>query len=130
MTNLIVAASLLFVAQAATTTSPEGLALAERFASAVKGETDFEDADFIKPLSAGDKIALRSFGNCRVRHVGYVAIPDKTQSNTVSANPNQLGLDFKCAGVPARTPVAISLHLEAGKIATIETHNAELMRRD
>jgi len=130
MISLALAASLLVVSQAAATISPESLALAERFAAAVEGKSEFQDADFVTPLTESDKAALRSFAKCRVRDVGFVAIPDPTESNTSSPDPARLGVRFRCKGVSPRTPVAISLHLDAGKIGTLETHNAELMRRD
>ena len=128
--NLTLAASLLVVSQAAATVSPESLALAERFAAAVAGKTEFQDADFVTPLAESDKAALRPFAECKVWDVGNVAIPDPTESDTASPDPNRLGVRFRCKGVSARTPVAILLHLEAGKIGTVETRNAELMRRD
>ena len=130
MINLTLAASMLVVSQAAATVSPESLALAERFAAAVAGKTEFRDTDFVAPLTESDKAALRPFAKCSVRDVGYVAIPDPTESDTVSPDPNRLGVRFRCKGVSARTPVAILLHLDAGRIGTIETRNAELMRRD
>ena len=128
--NLALAASLLLLSQAATTVSPEGLALAERFAAAVKGEADFQDTDFVSPLTEGDKAALRSMAKCKVRDIGYVAIPDPVESNTASPDPNRLGVRFRCKGVSPLTPVAISLHLDGGKIGTVQTHNTELMGRD
>jgi hypothetical protein len=40
---------------------------------------------------------------------------------------NDISVRFGCKGVPWDMPVGISLHLEGGKIARIETHNADLM---
>ena len=128
MTSLMFAAGLLLGSQA--TTLPESLAMAERFAAAINGKMDFRDEDFVTPLTESDKGALKSFAKCKVLDVGFVAIPDPTESDSVSPDPNQLGVRFRCKGVPSRTPVAISLHLDAGKIETVQTHNADRMRRD
>ena len=43
---------------------------------------------------------------------------------------NDISISLGCKGAPWDMPVGISLHLESGKIARIETHNADLMKQD
>ena len=54
--------------------------------------------------------------------------PQDAVIDIVEQDPDELGVALDCAGVPAETPVAISLHLQNGRIARVETHNADLMK--
>ena len=130
MINLTFAASILVLFQAQAATSLEGIKKAERFAAAIEGKAEFQDADFTKALSAQDKAALRSFGKCKVQQVGYATKAHPLLKNTVEQDLDRLGVALDCAGVAPETPVAISLHLQDGRIQRVETHNADLMRRD
>ena len=130
MIHLTFAASILALFQAQAATSVEGIAKAERFAAAIEGKADFQNADFAKPLSEQEKTALRAFGKCEVEQIGYATTAHPIQKNVVEQDLNRLGVELDCAGVSAETPVAISLHLQDGRIARVETHNADLMRRD
>ena len=128
MTHQTLAASFLVVWQAQAATSIEGIKKAERFAAAIEGKADFHDADFTKALSSQEKSALKGFGKCKVEQIGYATLAHPIQKNVVEQDPDQLGVALDCAGVPAETPVAISLHLQDGRIARVETHNADLMK--
>ena len=127
---IILAAALFVSGQAHSGDAGEGIAVAKRLVSAIKGKADFRDSDFVKTLGESDKAALRQFAPCKVSRINYQLSPHPTQSNALVRDPNSVGVGFECKGVPFRTPVAISLELESGRIAKIETHNADLMRRD
>jgi hypothetical protein len=108
----------------------EGHAIAGRLVAAIKGEADFQDQDFAKPLNGGDKAALRSFAACEIRRITNAGIPQPRGSRAFVPNPNDVVVTFNCEGVSERTPVGVTLHLENGKVAKIETHNADLMKAD
>jgi hypothetical protein len=130
MTFLTITASVLVAMQAQAAASLDGIKKAERFAAAIEGKADFQDADFTKALSAQEKSALRKIGKCKVQQVGYATQPHPLLKNTVEQDFNRLGLNLDCAGVSTTSPVAISLHLQDGRIARVETHTADVMRRD
>jgi hypothetical protein len=122
----------LFLGLAASTATPtggDGIAMAKRVVAAIKGEAQFQDSDFVRPLAVADKAALQPFAACKVTNIAYALVPDPKERDTYSEDPNFVGVGLDCKGVPAETPVGISLHLKDGKIATIETHNADLMRK-
>ena len=106
----------------------EGRAIAGRLVAAIKGKADFDDQDFAKPLNDGDKAALRSFGDCEIRRITNAGLPQVRGSRAFVPNPNDLVVTFNCEGVSESTPVGVSLYLENGKVAKIETHNADLMK--
>ena len=130
MTLLTITASVLVLMQAQAAASIEGIKRAERFAAAIEGKADFRDSDFTKPLSAREKSALREIGKCKVEQVGYATTPHPLLKNTVEQDINRLGVSLNCAGVSTVSPVAISLHLQNGRIARVETHTADPMRHD
>ena len=130
MTLLAITASALILMQAQVAASIEGIKKAERFAAAIEGKADFRDSDFTKPLTLQEKSALREIGKCKVEQVGYATTPHPLLKNTVEQDPNRLGVSLDCAGVSTVSPVAISLHLQNGRIARVETHTADPMRRD
>ena len=124
---------MLMILLGAATASPvadgnDGLAMAQRLTAAIRGEAAFRDSDFATPLEAGDKAALRRFGSCKVAEISYTLLPDPTERDTYVQNPNDVLVRLGCKGVPTTTPVGLSVHLKDGKIGTIETHNADLMR--
>lgn len=106
----------------------DGISMAKRVAAAIKGEAEFQDSDFARPLQASDKATLRQFASCKVGNIAYALIRDPKEPDTYSEDPDFIGIALDCKGVSPETPVAVSLHLKDGKIATIETHNADLMR--
>ena len=83
MTHLTLAASFLVVWQAQAATSLEGVKKAERFAAAIEGKADFQDADFTKALSIQEKTALKGFGKCKVAQIGYATVAHPIQKNVV-----------------------------------------------
>ena len=107
----------------------EGHAVAGRLVAAIRG-ADFQDQDFARPLKDADKGALRSFAACGLRRITNAGIPQPRGSRAFVPNPNDVVVTFDCKGVSDSTPVGITLHLQNGKVAKIETHNADLMRVD
>ena len=125
--------AILIGAAAPAPNNPEklGIAIAKRLVAAIDGQSDYQDADFAKPLGKDDKAALRQFGECKVTNIDYMenALNPRARYPTVFVRDfNNVSVLFGCKGVSWDTPVGISLHLQDGKIATIETHNADLMR--
>ena len=108
----------------------QGIAMGERLVAAIKGEAAFQDDDFSKPLAEADKLALRRFAKCKVKNIGHMLLADPKQPNVLVRQLNDVSVGLKCKGAPWDMPVGISLHLENGKIARIETHNADLMAKD
>ena len=108
----------------------EGHAIAGRLVAAIRGEADFQDEDFARPLKDADKAALRSFVACGLRRITNAGMPQPRGSRAYVPNPNDVVVTFDCKGVSDSTPVGITLHLQNGKVAKIETHNADLMRVD
>jgi len=110
--------------------SPDGIAIANRVVAAIGNKADFRESDFVKPLGESDKSALRRFAACKVTYVNYTAAEQPDRPGVLVEDPNEVAIGFDCRGVPKRTPAGISLHLLDGKIAKIETHNADLMKVD
>ena len=108
----------------------QGIAMGERLVAAIKGKAAFQDRDFVKPLAEADKAALRRFAKCKVTNIGHMALADPKDPNVLVRQFNDVSVSLKCKGAPWDMPVGISLHLENGKIARIETHNADLMALD
>ena len=125
---MITLALTLALAAASPATGADGMSMAKRLVAAIKGEAEFQNADFARPLEAGDKAALRRFAPCKVAEVTYTLLPDPVEQDTYVQNPNDVLVRLGCRGVSPETPVGISLHLSNGKIDKIETHNADLMR--
>ena len=125
MTALMLAIAL---GAAAPASADPGIAMAQRLTAAIKGEAQFQDGDFARPLEAGDKAALRRFAPCKVERIDYTLKPDPEEADTYVTNRDDVLVTYVCTGVPGSTPVGLSLHLDGGKIGTIETHNADLMR--
>ena len=113
---------------AAASPPGDGIAMANRVTAAIKGAADFQDGDFVRPLGAGEKAALRRFAACGVAQTDYTLKADPTEEDAYVRNPDRVLVEFACDGVPRGTPVGISLHLQGGRIVTVETHNADLMR--
>ena len=113
----------------ATKRSPE-IQAGWRVVAGIKGKAEFEDNDFAKPLTAGDKAALRQFANCKVTRVNHTGTAASTQPFVVVEDPNAIGIGLDCRGAPANMPVGISLQFKDGKIVKVETHNADLMKVD
>ena len=113
-----------------STSINEGRAIAGRLVAAIKSKADFEDQDFLKPLNGADKAALRSFGACGIRRITNAGLPQPRGSRAYVPDPNDVVITFNCEGVSESTPVGVSLYLENGKVAKIETHNADLMKAD
>jgi hypothetical protein len=128
VTNVTLAIFLALLGQAEDAAARNEIAIGERLVAAIKGEAEFEDSDFAKPLGEGDKVALRRFAKCKVKNIGHVLIADPTRPNVLVRKFNDVSVRLDCKGVPWGTPAGISLHLQDGKIARIETHNADLMR--
>ena len=105
-----------------------GLNIGKRLIAAIKGRGVFEDGDFVRPLADGEKSALRQFSRCSIKEPmhGLVAVPN--QPMTFVSNYNDINIIMRCKGVPSSMPVGITLHLQNGKVAKVETHNADLMR--
>jgi hypothetical protein len=114
-------------AQAATS---DGIAVANRVAAAIRSTADFQASDFVKPLGESNKSALRRFAACKLTYVNYIATEQPARPGVLVEDPNDVAIGFDCKGVPKRTPAGISLHLQDGKIAKIETHNADLLKVD
>jgi hypothetical protein len=108
----------------------QGIAIAERFVDALKGTVEFQSEDFVKPLAEADKAALRRFGKCKMKGVGHMLLADPKDPDVLVPQFNDISVRMNCKGAPWDMPVGLSLHLEGGKIARIETHNADLMRGD
>ena len=108
----------------------QGIAMAERLVAAIKGTSEFLDADFAKPLAEADKVALRGFAKCKVRHIGHMLMADPKKPNVLVRQFDDISVGLDCKGATRDLPIGISLHLQDGKIAKIETHNADLMRAD
>jgi hypothetical protein len=108
----------------------QGIAIAERFVDALKGTVEFRNEDFVKPLAEADKGALRNFGKCKMKGVGHMLLADPKNPNVLVPQFNDISVRMNCKGARWDMPVGLSLHLEGGKIARIETHNADLMRGD
>jgi len=113
----------------ATKRSPE-IQAGWRVVAGIKGKADFEDKDFAKPLTPGDKAALRQFAHCNVTRVNHTGIAASTRPFVVVEDPNAIGIGLDCRGAPANMPVGISLQFKDGKIVKVETHNADLMKVD
>ena len=125
--SLLLAMLLTSSAQPSAAQIDAGLAAAKRLVAAIEGSADFQSADFVTPPRDVDKAALRRLGGCKVTKLGYVLAPTGEKRDEYYKDFNDVAVMFGCKGVPQDTPVAISLHLEDGKIATIETHNADLV---
>ena len=106
----------------------QGIAVAERFVDALKGTADFQNEDFVKPLAEADKAALRQFGQCKMRGVGHMLMADPKSPSVLVRQFNDISVRMDCKGAKRDLPIGLSLHLEGGKIARIETHNADLLR--
>jgi len=118
----------LLVAVAAPPTAADGNSVAKRLVAAIKSGTEFQGSDFERPLEASDRAALHAFAACRVGNIAYALTADPTEPDTYVENRDWVMVGFGCKGVSDQTPVGITLHLHNGKIGTIETHNADLMR--
>jgi len=108
--------------------STQNIAVARRLVEAIKGKSDFRDADFEKSLSEPDRSALRRFGACKVKFIDHPSSIDPKEPEFTIPDFDRVSVGLSCDGVPPKTPVALSLHLHNGKIAKIETHNADLLR--
>ena len=113
--------------QSVEAVSRQNIAVARRLVAAIKGKSDFQDADFAKSLSEPDRSALRRFGVCKVKFIDHPGSIDPKEPEFMIPDFDRVSVGLNCEGVSAKTPVALSLHLQNGKIATIETHNADLM---
>jgi hypothetical protein len=128
VTPVTLAILLSFVGNSQENAVSHGTAVAERLVAAIKGGAEFQDADFEKRLGEADKAVLRRFATCKVTHIGYAMNFLPKRSDVLVRDFNHVAVGFGCKGVPRDTPVGISLYLRDGKIAKIETHNADLMR--
>ena len=128
MINLMLLAFLGSMGQPQSPDPRAGIAVAKRLVAAMKGQAPFEQSDFEAQLRDADKAALRRFGACKVGNIDYAwqAIPQ--HPNEYLQDFNEVEISFACRGVSQDTPVGISLHLHDGKIQTVETHNADLMK--
>ncbi len=113
----------------AITRSPE-IQAGWRVVAGIKGKADFEDTDFLKPLTPRDKAALRQFARCKVTRVNHTGTAASTRPFVVVEHPNEIGIGLDCRGAPDNMPVGISLQFKDGKIVKVETHNADLMKVD
>ena len=108
----------------------DAMVVAKRLTTAIQGRAEFQDADFVRPLQASDKAALRRFGPCKVEEIGYTLKADPTERDAYITDRDRVLVRLGCKGVPSSTPVGLQLHLQNGRIGTIETHNADLMKAD
>ncbi|HEX6741197.1 MAG TPA: hypothetical protein VF079_05315 [Sphingomicrobium sp.] len=106
----------------------DGIAVAKRLVAAIRGEAQFQDGDFATTPGADDKAALRRFARCKVELIDYTLLPDPEERDTYVHNPNSVLVAFGCRGVPSDHAAGLTLHLKDGKIGTIETHNADLVK--
>ena len=120
--------ALLLGLSGAAPATDDGIAMAKRVTAAIKGQAEFQDSDFVRPLEASDKAALRGFAPCKVEEITHTLMADPTERDTYMSNPNEVLVRFGCKGVPSSTPVGITLELRNGRIETVETHNADLMK--
>jgi hypothetical protein len=120
----------LILAFAAVAASPadDGIAIAKRLSAAIKGQAEFQNSDFARPLEASDMAALRGFAPCRITNIYHMLKPDPVERDTYVQNPDQVVVMFGCKGVPINSPAALTLHLRNGKVVRVETHSADLMR--
>ena len=126
MITLAIALSL--TVQGGTASAPaDGMTLAKRVTAAIKGATDFQDVDFVRPLSSTSKAALRKFASCKVDEIEHWLKADPGEPDTYVTDPDNVLVRYNCKGVPSATPAGLSLRLREGKIATIEMHNADLV---
>jgi hypothetical protein len=119
--------AIVFAAAAPASADP-GIGMAQRLTAAIKRGAPFQESDFARPLGATDEAALRRFAPCKVELIDHTLLPDPEEKDTYVHNPDSVLVTFACRGVPADKAAGISLHLKDGKIATIETHNADLVK--
>ena len=115
-------------AEAAANPQSDDLAVAKRMSRSINKNGALAAADFTSPLGAKDEAALRRFWACKVESIDYTLMPDPTERDVYVQDRKRVFIAYLCKGVPRKTPVGITLHFQDGRIATVETHNADLMR--
>ena len=123
----------IFLAAAPTpgwTKTDEAIEAGRRLVEAIKGRAEFQDSDFLKPLTPADKEALRQFGACKVKYLHHSGKALSNKPNVIVEDPNDVIIGLDCKGVPESTPAGISLYFKDSKVVKIETHNADLMQVD
>jgi len=120
-------AVLMAVSSAVPATDAE-VKVAQRLAAAIRNSAAFNESDFVRPPGPVSQAALRRLSSCKVDSVDHWLKPDPTEQDAYIQNPDKVAVTYLCDGVPATTPVVITLRLQNGKIAMIETHNADLLK--
>jgi hypothetical protein len=115
-------------AAAAPAADTDATKVAKRLADTIRKSGEFRDSDFVQPLGPASRAALHRLSSCKVDSIDHWLSPDPTEQDAYLPNPNKVGVTYACAGVPVTSPVTISLLLSNGKIATIETHNMDLLK--
>jgi len=128
MIDLSIALMLAVSTAAAGPADTDGTKVAKRLADSIRKSTEFRESDFVQPLGPASKAALQRLSSCRVDSIDHWLSPDPTEQDAYLPNPNKIGVTYACAGVPVTSPVTLSLLLQNGKIATIETHNMDLLK--
>ena len=110
--------ALLFGATAIHAGDDPQMDAAKRFVSAVEGEADFLDSDFVSMPSLQEQQALKElYSDCGKRHpIRPLSKPDG----------NQITILYNCPGIPRNTPMGISLTFDGNEIAQVTLHNADL----
>ena len=125
---MLLSLAMLSAAPMGATRSSQEIKAGWRVVAAIKGKAEFQDSDFLEPLTAGDKAALRQFGTCKVTRVNHTGTTVSIRPFVVVENPNEVSIGLDCRGAPDDMPVGISLQFKNGKIIKVETHNADLMK--
>ncbi|MBY8828272.1 hypothetical protein [Hephaestia mangrovi] len=121
--------AVLLAAQAGANKSEQD-AVAKRFVAAVQDKRDYEDSDFVTPLREKDKQFFASFAKCRYRYTSHLVNDTPQKPGAYVEVPDEIIIGWKCKGVPAETPVGLTLVFSGTKIEKIETHNVDLMKAD
>ena len=128
MIDLSIALMLAVSSTAGPAADTDGTKVAKRLADTIRKSAEFQDSDFVQPLGPASRAALHRLSSCKVDSIDHWLSPDPTEADAYIQNPNKIGVTYACAGVPVTSPVTISLLLQNGKIATIETHNMDLLK--
>jgi hypothetical protein len=125
---MLLSFAMLSAAPMGATRSSHEIKAGWRVVAAIKGKGEFQDNDFLQPLTAGDKATLRQFGTCKVTRVNHTGTAVSSRPFVVVEDPNEVSIGLDCRGAPDDMPVGISLQFQDGKITKVETHNADLIK--
>jgi hypothetical protein len=125
---MLLSLAMMSAAPMGATRSSQEIKAGWRVVAAIKGKAEFQDSDFLKPLTAGDKAALRQFGTCKVTRVNHTGTAVSTRPFVVVEDPNEVSIGLDCRGAPDDMPVGVSLQFQDSKIVKVETQNADLIK--